>query len=294
MLILICIIGILLSIGSAVIYYLAFTRHSDELSNNRKRINTWWGIFIISLAIICSGGVAITLFALVLVLISMAELSQLFGAKKDYFEYLLVLVIAMSCMWYLVSSESLMLVYLLPVGVLVCMVFWLKQGVSQDRVLRWFAQLLCAFSILSIPYFQLFSHKVNAESGFLLLYLFFITASNDICQYMFGKALGRRKLVLELSPNKTVEGAVGGVFGSVILSVAILPIATDLNYLQACFSGMVISVSGILGDLTVSSLKRRAKVKDTGTWLSGHGGLLDRVDSLILTIPGFGIFLSVV
>lgn len=119
-----------------------------------------------------------------------------------------------------------------------------------------------------------------------LLLLTAITAGSDTGAYYAGRAFGRRKLCANISPGKTINGAVGGiaaaVIASVLLAILLLP---DVNIFRLALAAAVLSVIGIAGDLTESIIKRGTGVKDSGTILGGHGGLLDRVDSLLLTAP---------
>ncbi len=107
------------------------------------------------------------------------------------------------------------------------------------------------------------------------------TFASDISAYITGKAAGRHKLAPYVSPNKTWEGSIGGVAGSIILSVAVaLWFGLPLPYWQAVLLGIAVSIMGQLGDLVKSLFKRNMEVKDSGNVLPGHGGFLDRMDSL--------------
>ncbi|WP_434737034.1 phosphatidate cytidylyltransferase, partial [Escherichia coli] len=114
---------------------------------------------------------------------------------------------------------------------------------------------------------------------------------NDIAQYLWGKSCGRRKVVPKVSPGKTLEGLVGGVITTMIASLIIGPLLTPLNTLQALLAGLLIGISGFCGDVVMSAIKRDIGVKDSGKLLPGHGGLLDRIDSLIFTAPVFFYFI---
>jgi phosphatidate cytidylyltransferase len=114
---------------------------------------------------------------------------------------------------------------------------------------------------------------------FLVLWVFIITWATDIGGYVFGRRFGRRKLAPELSPNKTYEGLYGGVAAATLLGGAwalFTGLGTALLLLAPVFA-----VAAQAGDLFESGMKRRAGVKDSGTWLPGHGGLLDRLDGLV-------------
>ncbi len=115
-----------------------------------------------------------------------------------------------------------------------------------------------------------------------------ITACSDTGAYFVGRAIGKRKLCPNISPNKTIEGAIGGVVAGTIaalgFSMLLLP---TVNLLFIVVSAIFLSMVGILGDLTESIIKRGTGNKDSGKWLAGHGGILDRVDSLLFVGPLF-------
>jgi phosphatidate cytidylyltransferase len=131
--------------------------------------------------------------------------------------------------------------------------------------------------------------RVNPVAGGPGLFLFaiFLAQFNDLAQYGWGKALGRRRIVPELSPSKTWAGFVGGMLTTAGVAWLLAPWLTPISPAWAPLVGLVIAVAGFWGDITVSALKRDAGVKDTGTILPGFGGVMDRLDSLIYVIPAF-------
>lgn len=126
----------------------------------------------------------------------------------------------------------------------------------------------------------------NAGAG-LLLFLVFLTQFNDVAQYTAGKLFGKHKIIPLVSPKKTWEGLIGGMIMTVILSVAIHPLLTPFSIWVAIAAGLIISAAGFIGDVTISAIKRDLAIKDTGSLIPGHGGILDRVDSLTFTAPLF-------
>jgi phosphatidate cytidylyltransferase len=127
----------------------------------------------------------------------------------------------------------------------------------------------------------------NGGTVGLAVYLVFLVQFNDVTQYLAGKLLGRRKVVPSVSPNKTWEGLLCGLLVTVVLATMLAPWLTPLDGKEAFAAGLLIGLSGFAGDLTISAIKRDLGVKDTGTMLAGHGGILDRVDSLIFAAPLF-------
>ncbi|SFA73621.1 MULTISPECIES: phosphatidate cytidylyltransferase [unclassified Bacillus (in: firmicutes)] len=122
-----------------------------------------------------------------------------------------------------------------------------------------------------------------------LIYVFyslFIIWATDSGAYFIGKAMGKRKLWPEISPNKTVEGFLGGIFCAVVVAVLFILFADmDVSAIKLIVITIILSVSGQIGDLAQSAYKRHYGVKDSGNLLPGHGGILDRFDSLLFVWP---------
>ena len=131
----------------------------------------------------------------------------------------------------------------------------------------------------------------DVDGRFLAVYMIIVTKITDIGAYFTGCAIGRHKMIPRISPNKTWEGCTGGVVSAIVASLACYTMTGgDLGVVQftavdAVALGILLSISGILGDLIESVLKRRAGVKDSGTWIAGMGGVLDVMDSLLFAAP---------
>ncbi len=121
----------------------------------------------------------------------------------------------------------------------------------------------------------------------LLFFILLITVANDFTQMFCGKLFGKHKIIPKVSPNKTWEGFIGGVIGTTGLTMLIAPHLTSLTLTESAFAGCVLAIAGFFGDVTMSAVKRDMGVKDTSSLIPGHGGILDRFDSLIFTAPLF-------
>lgn len=158
---------------------------------------------------------------------------------------------------------------------------------------------ITAFEILYVVVFLSIFSKIRAmENGKLLIWYVFITAwITDVFALYTGKTIGKHHFT-QISPNKTIEGCIGGLVGSVLgtllytFALNQFSGAITINYAYAIMMGVVLSIIGQIGDLAASSVKRYADVKDFSNLIPGHGGMLDRIDSIIFIAPFAYILLS--
>ena len=145
-------------------------------------------------------------------------------------------------------------------------------------------------SVLYLSFFSItiiiFLSEEFITHKFLVLYLLIICIFTDIGGYVFGKIIGGKKLT-KISPNKTFSGSIGSFLLSIFIGYLIYKIQTDLLLININIFILIIIISftSQVGDLFISLLKRKAKIKDTGSILPGHGGLLDRIDGMLFAIP---------
>lgn len=155
-----------------------------------------------------------------------------------------------------------------------------------------FSSLYVGISFLGIAYFS--SYRVDLPHPWITIALFSIIWINDSAAYLFGRKIGKTKLIERVSPNKTIEGSVSGLIVAMIAagSASFLDGMPDL-WIMLGF-GLVCVVFGSLGDLIESRFKRAAGVKDSGVFLPGHGGFLDRFDAMMLAIPAAIVYFELV
>ncbi|HUQ74654.1 MAG TPA: phosphatidate cytidylyltransferase [Burkholderiales bacterium] len=161
---------------------------------------------------------------------------------------------------------------------------WLARGVKSDAR----AVLIAAGFVVIVPA-ALALATLPARDVLLVLVLVWIA---DTAAYFVGRAWGRRKLAPSISPGKTWEGAVGGVFGALAYAIICGSIVERIAWGPLLAAAMVLAALSIVGDLFESAAKRQAGVKDSGALLPGHGGILDRIDSATATLPLAALLLS--
>lgn len=168
---------------------------------------------------------------------------------------------------------------------------YLKAIASRDGKAKFFAISVFIITIISIfCWYILFSKREGAGYFFFVVV---ITQFNDVAQYIWGKSCGRKQIAPDISPSKTWGGFLGGIFTSALLAFFMAPYYTEFKWITAVIVGACLAVFGFLGDLTISAFKRTLKTKDMGTLIPGHGGIMDRIDSLLYTIPLFLLFIVI-
>ncbi|MES2603996.1 MAG: phosphatidate cytidylyltransferase [Pseudomonadota bacterium] len=201
---------------------------------------------------------------------------------RDYFARLtswwivtsVMLVVVVTAAW----SRGALFVLLIALALIECTrALWSRQRLLLLPALLWI--------VVGLGHLQWWLLRGDQASLLLFVWVLLLTQLNDIAQYFAGKALGRHRIVPQLSPNKTWEGFIGGVVFSVVTSAVLTPRLLPLSWLQAIGFGALLSIGGFAGDILFSGLKRRAGIKDFGSVLPGQGGVLDRLDSATVTAP---------
>jgi len=145
--------------------------------------------------------------------------------------------------------------------------------------------MICVFSLSHVP--MLLALDIEGYQGksiLLAVFLLVIVQSSDVLQYIWGKLLGSHKVAPDLSPSKTWEGLIGGVFSASLLAV-FLSFITPFAWYEAALFGLIICLCGFFGGLVMSAIKRDRGIKDWGNAIEGHGGFLDRLDSVLFSAP---------
>ena len=161
---------------------------------------------------------------------------------------------------------------------------FLALKLSDDNPILWLI-FGCVY-VLGSLFCLLVLREIDTLLGSYFTVLLFAGVSvNDSFSYIFGKWIGGKKIAPSMSPNKTYAGLIGGLISSIAFICLFDKFVFGLTFVDQCVFVFILNIIGFLGDIFESSLKRRAKIKDSSRLLMGHGGMLDRLDSLILTTP---------
>ena len=161
---------------------------------------------------------------------------------------------------------------------------FLALKLSDDNPILWLI-FGCVY-VLGSLFCLLVLREIDTLLGsYFTVMLFAGVSVNDSFSYIFGKWIGGKKIAPSMSPNKTYAGLIGGLISSIAFICLFDKFVFDLTFFDKCVFVFILNIIGFLGDIFESSLKRRAKIKDSSRLLMGHGGMLDRLDSLILTTP---------
>lgn len=289
----------LLVIAQLTVQLLALQKPHQDWTELKLRIRSWWimvGFFFFSLII--HPNASLFLFAF-LSFMALKEYFSLIHTRLSDHRALLWSYLAIPIQYYWIYIEwRAMVMIFIPVYMFLFIPFRLILAGETQGIINAMARIqwgLIAFiycishvaSLLTLPETEV----ITGGGRSLVLYLVFLTEINDVAQYMWGKTLGKRKISPRVSPNKTWEGFLGGL----ITTMALAPCLSFLSGLPLNFaiaSGFIIGVGGFVGDLVMSAVKRDSGVKDSSQLIPGHGGMLDRIDSLAYTAPLFYHFMN--
>ena len=225
----------------------------------------------------------------VIYVLGLFETKYLLNQSQQKNLYVTGSVLGVLLLWAHLSFLEVYEDFLLPLIVFLVVVLFLQHLFSKgsetdnDRLPKLIFAVLYVFLPTSLAISIAFSNGYF-EPRYLIALFFFLWA-NDTFAYLTGMAIGKHKLIPRLSPKKSVEGLVGGVLGTLAVAYMLSLIWDLFDLPQWLIFGGITALAGTVGDLFESSLKRAANVKDSGNLIPGHGGILDRLDSFLLSVP---------
>jgi phosphatidate cytidylyltransferase len=280
-------------VGALLRWRIAKGRAHDVIDNLISRINAWWVMAaLVGIALYFGKAGVLLLFFLIAFQVLREFVTLTYTRRADH--------LTLAMVFYLMLPLQFLLVWINWYGFATVLVpvygFLLVPIISSLRadttrflervaVVQWSA-MLSIYGLSHVP--QLGNLSIPGYDNPILLaaFLILVVQASDVLQYVFGKLFGKHKLAPTLSPSKTWEGLLGGVLSASALGAALFWL-TPFSPLQAFGFALMLTVLGFFGGLVMSAFKRDFGVKDWGHMISGHGGILDRVDSLLFSAPVF-------
>lgn len=285
----------ILIVATTVVWLIRKARPGADLGDVPARIRTWWLMAaIFTTAMVLDRRVSLAFFAFVSFLALKEYLSLIPTRRADRSVLLWAyLAIPVQYLWIGLEWYGMFIIWIPVYMFLFLPMRMVLIGITDGFLraagtLQW-GLMTAVFSISHVAFLLVLPSAVNANGGgpALVLYLVFLTQFNDVAQFLWGKSLGRHKVLPSVSPGKTVEGLLGGLGTTIVLAVVLAPHLTPFTRGWAICAGVIIGLSGFVGDIVISAIKRDLGVKDSGNLLPGHGGILDRIDSLTYAAPLF-------
>jgi phosphatidate cytidylyltransferase len=281
-------------IGFIMRLKLSGDRHKDLVDNLNARIQAWWVMVVtFFIAILCGRITAIILFALVSFL-ALREFITLTPTKRGDHSVLFWVFFVITPIQYCLLGIKWVAFFLIFIPVYAYLFVPIRNAIAGDTArflertaaIQW-GLMVCVYFVSYAPaLLDLDVPGYVGQGAKLLCFFVFVVQVSDVLQYVFGKLFGKHKISPLVSPNKTVEGFVGGIGASVALGAALYWM-TPFNPWQAALMSLSVTLMGFAGGLVMSAIKRDRGVKDYGTLLPGHGGMMDRIDSLCFAAPIF-------
>lgn len=267
---------------------------TSVIENLIDRVNAWW---IMITVIFAASGVGfygvIALFFVISFMALREFLSLIYIRRGDHIALVACFYVILPLQYILVAIDWFsMFTIFIPVyaflflPILSALLGDAAHFLDRSTKVQW-AIMISVFCISHIPaVLTLDIAGFERKNILLMIFLILIVQASDVLQYIWGKLFGKHKIAPTLSPSKTVEGFVGGVVSASVLA-GLLYGLTPFSPVEAALVGFVICMMGFLGGLVMSAIKRSIGVKDWGNMISGHGGMLDRMDSLCFAAPIF-------
>jgi phosphatidate cytidylyltransferase len=284
---------------STVIGKILKSRHRADASrttidNLNARIRAWWKMCAIFAGAIVIGRIGSLILFGIISFLAMREYITLVPTRRsDHHTLFWSFFVIMPLQYYLIGIQWYGL-FAIMIPVAACIFIPPSMAIAGDtehfleRASKLqFGIMVCVYSLSYAPALLLL--KIPGFEGHdarLLLYLVIVDQMSDVLQYVWGKLIGKSKIAWRVSPNKTWEGFVGGVLSATALGTA-LWWATPFTPLQSAGMSLIICIVGFSGGLVMSAIKRDIGIKDFGVVIEGHGGILDRIDSLCFAAPIF-------
>ena len=285
----------ILTFGTLAAALLPRLRPGKDYTNLRQRVNSWWVMAALLTAAVLLGWQTTTVLFMVVSFIALREFLSLAPMRREDRLVILAAYLTIPINYFFIAIDryGIYLVFI-PVYCFVIAPFLLaiigqtKGFLATAATIHW-GLVTCVYSLGYAAFLMRRPEGEALPAGVagLVFLLLAATELNDVAQYVWGKLLGRHKITPKVSPNKTWEGFIGGWITTAALIWFVGPLLAPLEGWGRFTIAVTLPLAGFAGDVTMSAVKRDIGVKDTSALIPGHGGMLDRADSLTFTAPLF-------
>ncbi|MWN30896.1 MULTISPECIES: phosphatidate cytidylyltransferase [unclassified Gilliamella] len=289
-------IGVLLIIASIIGLQLKKRMKSPNsvIDNLNTRINSWWVMVVIIGIAFLLGKLAVIFLFFLASCIALREFLTLTSANGydnyalmfSYFIALPLQYILVAVSWYGLFSIFIPVYGFLLLAILAAITGSTHNFLERTAEVQW-GLMITVYSISCVPALLALNIEHYQDRNLLLIaFLVLVVELSDVLQYVFGKLFGKHPISPNLSPSKTIEGFIGGVLSASLIGACLFWI-TPFTFIQSGLISLMITLLGFFGGLVMSAIKRDRGIKDWGKIIGGHGGVLDRLDSICFAAPIF-------
>ncbi|WP_250475255.1 phosphatidate cytidylyltransferase [Caballeronia sp. GAFFF1] len=267
---------------------------SATIVNLNQRIRAWWGMIAVMVVAIGLGDKATFVVFALLSYLALREFITLTPTTASdhttlfvaFFVAVPVQYVLLGIDWYGMYSIFVPVHLFFAMSLVSALTQDTREFLSRNARINW-ALMVCVYGLSHAPaLLTLDIPGYRGQNALLLFYFLLVVQISDVLQYVVGKLFGRRKIAPVLSPSKTVEGFVGGGLLATLCGAALYRV-TPFGFGAAFLMSLAIVLAGFVGGLVLSAVKRSLGAKDWGVMIAGHGGMLDRVDSVCFAAPVF-------
>jgi phosphatidate cytidylyltransferase len=278
-------------IGTVLQYRAKDAKAIATVENLNARIRSWWVMVVIFGGAVLLGSTVTTVLFGLLSFMALREFWTLTPSKRgdhlalflSFFIVLPIHYVLVGTAWYGLFSIFIPVYAFLILPAVATIAGDTSEFLARSAKVQW-GLMLTVYAISHAP--ALMMLDTGTPPALLLVYLVIVVQLSDVFQYVWGKLLGKHRFSPNISPSKTIEGLVGGGASAVLVGTLLYPL-TPFSPLQAAAVSTVIVVAGFFGGFVLSAIKRDLKAKDWGYVIEGHGGVLDRLDSITFAAPLF-------
>lgn len=275
------------------------TYPTGETHKTKLRVKTWWVISCCFFAALAIGPIGIYLLFGLVSIFALKEILSLENAHQENgTAWLFMACTSIGYYFFLAFAPSFIPVWGIIVGIITILSLPLVVSFFTEQGMGGMSKMVYVLAMGGVSHIVLFCGNFlgnsagSAQGMHLIFLLVLLTSLNDVAQYLWGKSIGEKKIFPRISPNKTWAGFLGGILTTGVIACFLAPVFSSLSWQWGGAAGIIIGLAGFAGDIIFSIFKRANCAEESGNLLPGHGGILDRIDSLSVSAPTLYYFMK--